>query len=94
MLDEKNGLTFAIQGLIGGYPGTFSVLPYYIKVREYSNLENRDLWEYELNLSPEEIEIFVDHLWELGSTYFAYYYLSENCSYHVLGLLEASPSQH
>ena len=24
--DEKNGLTFAIQGLIGGYPGTFSIL--------------------------------------------------------------------
>jgi len=23
-------------------------------VREYNDMENRDVWEYELNLSPEE----------------------------------------
>jgi len=30
------------------------------------------------------------HLWELGSTWFDYWYLDENCSYHVLGALEAA----
>jgi hypothetical protein len=54
--DEKNGLVFAVKGLLGGYPGTFSVLPYYLKVREYGDLENRDLWEYELDLSPPEVD--------------------------------------
>jgi hypothetical protein len=88
-VDTGNALVYAVKGLTGLFPGVFSKVPYYKKVREYNDYESRDLWEYELNLSPEEIETFVDHLWELGSTYFAYYYLSENCSYHVLGLLEA-----
>ena len=54
-VQEPNGLTFAVQGLLGGYPGTFSVLPYYVKVREYTDLENRDLWEYELALETHEV---------------------------------------
>jgi hypothetical protein len=76
--DEQNGLTFAILGLIGGYPGTFSVLPYYIKVREYSDLENRDLWEYQLALKAEEVERVVRHLWELLPAYYEYYFFDEN----------------
>jgi hypothetical protein len=88
--DETNGLTFAIQGLIGGYPGTFSVLPYYLKVREYSDLENRDLWEYELEFAPEEVERVVRHLWELLPAYYQYYFFDENCSYHLLGLLQVA----
>ncbi len=88
--EERNGLTFAIQGLIGGYPGTFSVLPYYIKVREYSDLENRDLWEYELDLAPEEVERVVRHLWELLPAYYWYYFFDENCAYYLLGLLQVA----
>jgi hypothetical protein len=88
--DETNGLTFAVQGLIGGYPGTFSVLPYYIKVREYSDLENRDLWEYELDFAPHEVERVVRHLWELLPAYYWYYFFDENCSYHLLGLLQVA----
>ncbi|HYR35947.1 MAG TPA: DUF4105 domain-containing protein, partial [Burkholderiales bacterium] len=88
--DERNGLTFAIQGLIGGYPGTFSILPYYLKVREYSDMENRDLWEYELELAPDELERVVRHLWELLPAYYQYYFFDENCSYHLLGLLQVA----
>jgi len=88
--DETNGLTFAIQGLIGGYPGTFSILPYYLKVREYSDMENRDLWEYELELAPHELERVLRHLWELLPAYYQYYFFDENCSYHLLGLLQVA----
>jgi hypothetical protein len=34
--------------------GEYSLMPYYRKVKEYGDFESRDLWEYELNLSPEE----------------------------------------
>jgi hypothetical protein len=88
--DEKNGLVFAVKGLLGGYPGTFSVLPYYLKVREYGDLENRDLWEYELELSPQEVERVLRHAWELLPAYFAYFFFDENCSYHLLGLLQVA----
>jgi hypothetical protein len=89
-VDVSNAVVYAIKGIAGLFPGMFRKVPYYLKVREYNDYESRDLWEYDLALEPREVEMFAAHLWELGSTYFAYYYLSENCSYHVLGALEAA----
>ncbi len=89
-VDTSNPVLYALKGLFGLFPGTFHRMPYYLKVREYNDYDSRDLWEYDLALRPAEVAMFVAHLWELGSTYFAYYYLSENCSYHVLGALEAA----
>jgi Domain of unknown function (DUF4105) len=88
--DEHSGVIFAIKGLTGLYPGTFSMMPYYLKVREYSDLENRDIWEYELNLKPEEVDRLLMHAWELGPVYFDYYFFDENCAYELLGLLETA----
>lgn len=87
---DKPGFVYAVKGLAGGYRGKFTIAPYYIKVRDYNDLEDRDLWEYRLNLAPEEIERLLAHLWELGPVYFDYYFLDENCSYHLLSLLEVA----
>jgi hypothetical protein len=81
---------YAVKGLAGAFPGTFRQQPYYYKVRQYNDFESRDLWEFKLALSDVEREMLVAHAWELGSTYFDYFYLTENCSYHLLGLLEAA----
>lgn len=86
--DEPQGFLYAYKGLTGGYPGTFSSMPYYLKVREYNDFENRDIWEYRLNLKPDEIERMLMHVWELGPIYFNYFFIDENCSYHLLSLLE------
>jgi hypothetical protein len=66
------------------------MLPYYLKVREYSDLENRDLWEYQLDLRGEEIERVLAHAWELLPVQFDYFFFDENCSYHLLGLLQVA----
>jgi len=95
--DQKteNGLVFAIKGLFGGYPGIYSLLPYYDKIKEYKSTEQRDLWEYDLNLTPSEVKRMLAHIWELHTTYSWYYFFDENCSYHMLWLLEiARPSVH
>ncbi len=88
--NEANGLLFAYHGLTGGYPGTFSVMPYYEKVKEYNDMEDRDLWEYQLKLSPQELHDLLLHLWEMRGVSFPYYFLSSNCSYQLLGLIEAA----
>lgn len=88
--NETNGLAFAINGLFGGYPGEFSILPYYAKVREYSDIENRDIWEYQLQLAPGEVDRVLMHAWELGPQYFDYFFFDENCAYHLLGLLQVA----
>jgi hypothetical protein len=92
---EDAGALYALKGLLGFYPGHFMLLPYYAKVQSYGELENRDLWEYRLNLTPEQTERMLRHAWELGPTYFDYFFLKENCSYHLLSLLEAAdPELH
>lgn len=88
-----NPLFYAILGLTGGFQGFYSTTPYYLKVKEYSDVEHRSLWIYDLELEPREVERLVQHLWEMGVVHFDYYYLDENCSYHLLALLEvARPS--
>ena len=89
-VDTNNALVYGFKGLLGMFPGTFRNVPYFFKVRQYNDYESRDLYEYELNFSHEEIDTFLEHLWELGSTFFDYYYVSENCSYHLLGALEVA----
>jgi hypothetical protein len=94
-VDTGNPILYAAKGILGLFPGQFHRMPFFHKVREYSDYESRDLWEYDLNLSKAETDRVVAHIWELGSTYFAYYYLTENCSYQVLATLEvASPRLH
>lgn len=87
---DDNELLFTYKGLSGGYPGVFSILPYYQKVNEYSFLESRDVWEYQLDLTQPEVDQFIRHIWEVKDTHFDYYFFSENCSYHLLTLLDAA----
>ena len=87
---ETNGLAFAVLGLTGGYPGNFSIVPYYSKVKEYSAIENRDIWEYELNLNQAELRRLLEHAWELGPVHFDYYFFDDNCSYMLLALLDVA----
>lgn len=88
--DTSNAFLYGVKGLFGGFKGSFTSVPYYYKVREYNNHESRDLWQYELNIAPEKVDQLVDHLWEMGPSSISYWYLTENCSFHMLTVLEAA----
>ncbi|HZV81248.1 MAG TPA: DUF4105 domain-containing protein, partial [Geobacteraceae bacterium] len=87
---DSNGLVYAFKGLFGYYPGYYSTLPYYEKVKEYSDLEHRDVWEYSLKLSPDEVRRMVLHIWELQGISSDYYFFDENCSFMLLFLMESA----
>ena len=53
---KTNGLFYAFNGLVGGYHGFYSMLPYYEKLKEYRDSEQRDIWEYDLNLTQDEVD--------------------------------------
>ncbi len=89
------GMAYPIKGIFGGYRGFFSTVPYYLKVQEYRDIENRDIWEYRLNLTEAQLQRLLMHAWELGNASFDYFFFKENCSYHLLALLDyADPSLH
>ena len=89
------GLAYPIRGMFGGYSGYFSTYPYYLKVQEYRDFENRDIWEYRLNFTEHQVKRLLMHSWEMGNAAFDYFFFKENCSYHLLALLEyADPTLH
>ncbi len=85
---DQGMFSYTVLGLTGGFPGTFNVLPYYIKLREYGQIENRDVWEYRLNIPQKDVEFILLHAFELVYAYFDYYFFTENCSYHLMSLLD------
>ena len=88
--DTKNPFLYVFKGLTGQFPGTFRVRSYEEMLREYAGYEDRDLWQYDLALSPAEMELLVLHLWELSRSRLDYYYLTENCAYQVLAVIDAA----
>jgi hypothetical protein len=93
--DTPTALSSIILGVTGGLPGKFSITPYYIKAKEYNDLQSRDIWEYRLAFTREQIDAMLRHAWEMGNTYFDYFFFSQNCSYQLLALLDAAdPSLH
>ncbi len=91
---DVNSFSYVVGGLAGGFRGRFRMLPYYMKLREYRQIDNRDIWEYSLRLDKQQIDIILRHAYEMLIAYYDYYFFSENCSYHLLSLLDvAFPEQ-
>jgi hypothetical protein len=86
----EGAVAYALRGVFGGFEGQFSVAPYYKKLVKYSDIEHRDIWEYQLNLSSDEVQRVVEHLWELRNISYYYYYFDENCSYQLLAILDVA----
>ncbi|NVK86872.1 MAG: DUF4105 domain-containing protein [Gammaproteobacteria bacterium] len=92
--NQDSSLTYMVKGLGGGYPGTYTVVPYYEKVKEYNDIEHRDIWEYPLPLNKSQIRRLMLHLWELKAIEIDYYFIDENCAYRILALIAVAFPEH
>ncbi len=86
---DTSGISRAVKGLTGGFMGSFTWSPYVEKVKEYTVLAHRDLWEYPLDLEEAQVRKLLMHLWELRELKTPYYFTSRNCSYHLLQAIQA-----
>jgi hypothetical protein len=73
-----------LRGLFGGYHGGFVFLPYHQLIKDYSDLEGRDIWELDLELTAPEIEKLLLYIYEFDANYIDYTFLNKNCA----GILE------
>ncbi|MCB1140051.1 MAG: DUF4105 domain-containing protein [Leptospiraceae bacterium] len=85
---STNPLVYFTDGMFGGFDGTLELQPFRNHLQTYTEGEQRDLWEFRLNLKKPEIQQLVRAAWEMNSTHYDYYFLGENCSYRLLNLLE------
>lgn len=84
-------VTYIVKGISGGYDGGFSPIDFFFHDGNYSDSEFRDLWEYRLNLTAEDVRYVISHIWEILQKRFTYYFFHDNCAYRVgeiLGLID------
>jgi len=87
---DDPGPLYLVRGLVGGYLGRFGIAPYYVKTRIYSDWQDRDIWEYPLALSREEVDQVLLHVWELERVALPYVFFTRNCSDYLLDVLETA----
>lgn len=85
-----SGFLYAFLGLTGGFKGFYGFKPYYDRIREYSAIDMRDMWEYKLKFSEDEKDSMLRHIIDMRGIYSNYYFITENCSYNLLYLIEAA----
>ena len=94
-LPEDNiGIVYVMKGIFGGYKGLYPLDPYYIPIQNNIEFEDRSIWEYELNLTDQQMEILLTHSWELAHFYTQYYFFKENCAYRIVELIEIAAPQY
>ncbi len=91
-VDQSKELPFllAIEGLFGGYNGAFQIMPYYKIIQEYTDMDLRDVWEYELRLNKEELQRLLWAIWEVRTSTSDYYFTSRNCASAILMILDTA----
>lgn len=88
-----NFFELAAKGIGGGFSGKFVAAPYFKLFEGYNMVEQRGISEYQLNLSEDEIENMLWHVYELYDISVDYKFLTNNCAFEALWLLEvARPS--
>ncbi len=79
-----SGALYALKGLFGQYPGGFVFLPYHQLIKDYSDLEGRDIWELDLEFDDIAKRRLLLFIYEFDSNYVDYTFLNNNCA----GILE------
>ncbi len=88
-IPEEDGIaTYILKGLTGVYPSRFTPKEFYYHLHLYADTELRDLWEYRLQLTQDDYELLVGHLWEMLNATHGYYFANRNCAYRVAELIQ------
>lgn len=86
--DQSNSLSYFFKGLTGVYPGIITASPLYKKIKEYTVENQRDIYFYHLALTSEQKKQVIFTLWERKRAKFDYLFITENCSYAILKILQ------
>lgn len=86
---EDSGLIYLYKGLTGKYKARYTVEQFSQQIYYYSELEHRDFYSYELNLTQKEIDLISALSFQLiiNSNEYNYYFLSDNCANKIMELI-------
>lgn len=85
--DNDDPISYSVKGLFGGYNAAFTHIQFFYHNHNYSETELRDMWEYQLNLTKAEVDLIVDHAWEMLGREITYFFTQDNCAFRMAELL-------
>ena len=80
LIDTSNPFILIPKSTIIGMKGFFVLSPYRKQMERYLYEEERNIWEYELNLFAEEKRLIYYHFWELKDIDIRYLFTGFNCA--------------
>lgn len=78
---------FIPKALTTGSKGLFVLEPYKDRLDAYVHKEQRNLVVYPLNLTPEQLDLVVAHIWEMKGVNVAYSLQHHNCASALLTII-------
>ncbi len=90
IIDSVNIPLLIAKSTIIGMKGVFSLLPYSEQVQRYLEVEDRNVWEYELALSEKNKLLMYYHIWELKDLQMRYLFTGYNCATVIYNILSLS----
>ena len=75
------------KGLYGSLKGSYTIIPFYEKLREYTYIESRQLWLLPIKLDPKEAELLLYNLFLLINRKFNYRFHDMNCASQIESLI-------
>lgn len=79
-VDQYSFPALAFKSLLTGMKGQYALGPYQSQRNAYLFNEQRNIWEYELKLTPEQKTLLQYHLLELKNISFTYFFHGFNCA--------------
>jgi hypothetical protein len=90
-----NFVIFALKAMSGGYDNSIEIDPYAQKLADYLQVDERDTWTYQLDLTPTEVRQIMAHVWETKDLKIPYYFATDNCASEILRLIDVvRPEKH
>lgn len=94
VIDTLNLPYLAVQSTLLGMKGYFVLSPYRAQIERYLNIEDRSIWEYELNLTEYQKKLIYYHFWELKGIDITYFFTGFNCATIVDDMLSISNPEY
>ena len=89
ILDKHDDpVTYIFKSVSGGYEAGFSHIHFYFHEHNYGDNELRDMWEYQLDLPQEAVNLIVAHSWEVLGKRYNYGFFRDNCAFRMAEMLE------
>lgn len=78
----------AVKSMFGGYAGGLEFINFADKQDDYLVDDERDIWQYTIALTKDEIDQIIRHLWETRESGRRYYFTHNNCATEIVRLID------